>query len=276
MSGMLVRHTTRVSAGAIAIGAAVAYAAIPDSSGLIHGCYSKTNGTLRLIVSSASRCRSDEGAVQWSRTGPAVQVGPVGPVGPAGPMGEAGPAGPMGPVGPVGPAGPIGEAGPVGPMGPAVPVGPAEKMGTAGYPVSTTASHSGSFTLPNRGQNSTFIAVGDLAGKNSDRTDHQITVPFAGRILAAAQVQITNPGGIAIRGICRLRISDGTGPQNGLTMMGQRGANWQTAYDLTVPIIGYAVRPAGTYNVLVECQQLAFTGAITGEMSELIVWATAN
>ena len=77
-------------------------------SGLIYGCYSKTNGTLRLIVSSASRCRSDEGAVQWSRTGPAVQVGPVGPVGPAGPIGEAGPAGPMGPVGLVGPAGPIG------------------------------------------------------------------------------------------------------------------------------------------------------------------------
>jgi hypothetical protein len=131
-------------------------------------------------------------------------------------------------------------------------------------------------TLPNRGQNSTFITLADLAGRNTDRADHQITMPFEGRIFAIAQVQITNPAGVAIRGSCRLRISDGTGPQNGLSLMGHREATWHTTYDITVAVIGYARRDVGTYNVLVECEQLGFTGTIAAEMNELIVWATAH
>ena len=37
--------------------AGIAYAAIPDSSGVIHGCYSKT-GALRVIDSSAKCVRT--------------------------------------------------------------------------------------------------------------------------------------------------------------------------------------------------------------------------
>jgi hypothetical protein len=103
-------------------------------------------------------------------------------------------------------------------------------------------------SLLNGNNNSTFIAVGDLAGMNCDSSNHQITVPLAGRSLAVAQVHITNPVGVAVRGWCKLRISDGTGPQNGLIQMGVREATWYTvdnaAYDLTVPIVGYAVKPA--------------------------------
>ena len=37
-----------VAGGALAAGA-VGYAAIPDSGGVIHGCYQKVNGQLRVI-----------------------------------------------------------------------------------------------------------------------------------------------------------------------------------------------------------------------------------
>ena len=256
MSGIIgCRRTTWVFAAAILAAAGITYAAIPDAGGVIHACYSKAHGTLRVIFSAPSKCRPDEAAVQWNRTGPA---GSMGPAGPAGPVGEAGPAGPMGPAGPVGPAGQTGPA------------------GTVQQPLSTAASNSVTFTLPNKERNVTFVSIGDLAGKNSDASDHQMTLPFAGRILAIAQVLVTNPARAAVRGNCRLRISDGTGPQNGLTMMGQRAATWHTASDLTVPVIGYAMKDAGTYNVVVECAQLDFMGSTTGEMSQLIVWATAD
>ena len=44
----------------------VAYATIPDSSGTIHGCFSKQNGNLRVIESS-SECRTNEEALNWSQ-----------------------------------------------------------------------------------------------------------------------------------------------------------------------------------------------------------------
>jgi hypothetical protein len=213
--------------GALAVAGAIAYAAIPDPGGVIHGCYSKANGILRVIDPSSSSCSSKEVAIAWN------QAGPAGPAEPAGPPRQA---------------------------------------------PSSAASHFVVYNLLDGAQKTTFIPLGDLAGQNSDESNHQITVPFAGRILAIGQIHIINAGGVAVRGYCRLRISDGTGPQNGLTAMGE--AVWHTVdlppYDLTVPVVGYAVKPAGTYNVVVECEQLAMAGSTAGNMSGLIVWATAN
>jgi hypothetical protein len=48
----------------IALGGA-AFAAIPDPSGMIHGCYLKNNGSLR-VVDSAADCKSTERSVSWS------------------------------------------------------------------------------------------------------------------------------------------------------------------------------------------------------------------
>jgi hypothetical protein len=127
--------------------------------------------------------------------------------------------------------------------------------------------------------NSENVVIGDLAISNSDDSDHQIRISSAGRILATTQVQISNPAGIAVRGACELSISDGTGPNNGLTSMG-RPAVWYTtdnaAYDLTVTVVGYATKPAGTYNVVVNCQQLGFLGATTGLMSNMTVLEAAE
>jgi hypothetical protein len=93
----------------------------------------------------------------------------------------------------------------------------------------------------------------------------------------SAQVRIDNRGrGIAVRGACHLFISDGTGPANGLTEISVRAAVWFTtdnpAYNLTVPVLGYATKRQGTYNVVVECEQLAFNGGTTGQLDNMIVW----
>ena len=53
-----------------AIGGGIAYAAIPDASGVIHGCYKNQNGQLRVIDPAASHCRHSETAISWNQTGP--------------------------------------------------------------------------------------------------------------------------------------------------------------------------------------------------------------
>lgn len=59
---------------------------IPDSNGVIHGCYTHPRGNLRVINSSVTTCRRDETSLNWNQTGPA---GPAGATGPS----TAGPSG---------------------------------------------------------------------------------------------------------------------------------------------------------------------------------------
>jgi hypothetical protein len=64
-----------VAALVVALGG-VAYAAIPDSSGVIHGCYLNKIGVLRVIDSEAGqKCSSFETPLNWNQTGP---PGPAG------------------------------------------------------------------------------------------------------------------------------------------------------------------------------------------------------
>ena len=92
--------------GAVALAAVlggVAFAAIPDSEGAIHGCYLKSSGQLRVIDTARDEhCSRAETAISWNERGPA---------GTQGVPGEAGPAGPQGPTGPQGPQGPAGQDG---------------------------------------------------------------------------------------------------------------------------------------------------------------------
>ena len=63
----------------------VAYATIPDSNGVIHGCYATKNGSLRVIDPSAGQsCGTKEAALDWNAQGPQGSTGPAGPAGPAG------------------------------------------------------------------------------------------------------------------------------------------------------------------------------------------------
>ncbi len=70
----------------------IGYAAIPDSSGVLHGCYQKQNGNLR-VVNSANDCRRSELAIQWNQRGPQGVPGLPGTPGTPGPPGPPGPPG---------------------------------------------------------------------------------------------------------------------------------------------------------------------------------------
>ncbi len=159
-------------------------------------------------------------------------------------------------------------------VGSAITTRYADAAPKAWLPPSEAISHFVVYPLAN----STNAVIADLAGQNSDGLDHQITVSSPGRIMVSAQVGIDNPAGIAVRGACHLFISDGTGPTNGLTEIGQP-AVWHTtdnpAYDLTVTVLGYAIKPQGTYNVVVECEQLGAIGATGGRLANMIVWEGA-
>lgn len=70
---------------ALASVAAVSYAAVPDSNGVIHGCYSNLNGSLRIIDSEAGQgCNALQTAISWNQVGVPGPPGPQGPAGPAG------------------------------------------------------------------------------------------------------------------------------------------------------------------------------------------------
>lgn len=140
----------------------VAYAAIPDAGGVIHACYARSSGALR--VSDSSVCTSKETSLSWNTVGPAgltwqgqwsagssyhprdavvyqgssylavfASVGSVPPsanwmllaaAGGTGLTGATGPAGPAGVAGPTGLTGPTGPTGPSGADGATGPAGP--------------------------------------------------------------------------------------------------------------------------------------------------------
>jgi hypothetical protein len=61
--------------GTVLTAGGFAYANIPDSSGVIHGCYAK-NGALSVVNAPKKSCPVGSRPLNWSQTGP---QGPVGP-----------------------------------------------------------------------------------------------------------------------------------------------------------------------------------------------------
>jgi len=98
------------------VGAGIAYGAIPDSSGVIHGCYSKTSRYVR-VISSTAKCGTGEVALNWNQQGPQGDPGQAGAQGPKGDPGAAGPQGDPGQPGAPGEQGPKGDTGATGPSG---------------------------------------------------------------------------------------------------------------------------------------------------------------
>ena len=96
------RRRTGIVVGVAIVGLAVAggiaYATIPDSSGMIHGCYSpngakaKGGTQLYIIDSDQATCSNGQQPIPWGQQGPSGQTGPTGPQGPTGPSGPAGPS----------------------------------------------------------------------------------------------------------------------------------------------------------------------------------------
>lgn len=147
---------------ALALGVGVAVGAIPDLGGVIHGCYSNTNGAegdngktggLRVIdTGTGQTCAKHETALNWNQTGPKGDkgetgaTGPTGPTGPKGDTGATGTAGPKGDTGATGPEGPAGDIGPAGPTGPTGDTGPKGDPGPAGPAESARAVGNATFT----------------------------------------------------------------------------------------------------------------------------------
>ena len=108
---MFTRKLAAVVAGLAAVASAsAALGAIPDGGGVIHGCFKKSGGTVRVIDTASTSCDANETPLDWNSQGP---QGPQGAPGPKGDKGDPGSAGPQGP------AGPQGEKGDPGPPGPA-------------------------------------------------------------------------------------------------------------------------------------------------------------
>jgi hypothetical protein len=66
-----------------ALCAGIAYASIPDSGGVIHGCYANKDGSLRVIdTGSGGACAAKkETPLNWNQKGPTGARGPSGPTG---------------------------------------------------------------------------------------------------------------------------------------------------------------------------------------------------
>ena len=82
---------TAILVGSLTAG--VSYASIPDSIGVIHGCYKLSNKATPLKVidtAKTSQCPHGYASVTWNQTGP------QGPAGATGAMGDTGPQGPAG------------------------------------------------------------------------------------------------------------------------------------------------------------------------------------
>lgn len=69
-----------VAVSFLALGGGLAWAAIPDSAGTIHGCYN-AKGALS-VIDGTSNCKSNETALTWNQTGLRGATGPQGPAGP--------------------------------------------------------------------------------------------------------------------------------------------------------------------------------------------------
>jgi hypothetical protein len=117
LASKIVRLRFVVLAGiAVILGSIIVWAAIPDSSGVIHGCYD-SRGSLRVIDFPQVQCKSNEVSLNWNQTGPTGPQGLTGSQGPLGPVGQTGPQGQTGQNGLQGPIGPQGTTGQQGPAG---------------------------------------------------------------------------------------------------------------------------------------------------------------
>ena len=98
-----------IGAAAALVFGAVAFASIPDGNGVIHTCYGKSGGSLRVIDATNTSCGGNELSLNFNQQGPA---GAQGMKGDTGATGATGPAGPTGPKGETGATGATGAAGP--------------------------------------------------------------------------------------------------------------------------------------------------------------------
>lgn len=75
-----------ISSVLLIVAGMVAFASIPDSAGVIHGCIKTQSGQLRVIDTATEQCLPSETAISWNQVG---LQGPQGPAGSQGPPGQS-------------------------------------------------------------------------------------------------------------------------------------------------------------------------------------------
>jgi hypothetical protein len=179
--------------------------------------------------------------------------------------GTPGPPGPSGPPGARGSEGFDGTDGARGAKGATGPIGPAGADGTAG-PAGPTASRSVS--------SNTAVDVSS-ASTVIDLSSNPLAVPFAGRMMATATVQLRNPTADPREARCKLQILNTLDPQAGVSDISLTYATDLPAeanFDETVTVTGAASKPAGTYNLSLVCFESGGQ-SLSAERANLQVWA---
>jgi hypothetical protein len=202
--------------------------------------------------------------------GPDVPPGARGSEGFDGSDGARGPKGATGPVGPIGPAGAAGLTGATGPTGATGATGASGADGANGAdgatgPAGPTASRSVSSG-----------AAVDVASAATviDLSSNPLAVPFAGRLMATATVQLRNPAADPREARCKLQILNTQDPQavSDISLTYANDLPGVADFDETVTISGGASKPAGTYNVSLVCFESGGQ-SLSAERANLQVWA---
>jgi hypothetical protein len=199
-------------------------------------------GAVRAGLDSASSSKSVAGPL--ATQAPALR-GPRGYRGYRGYRGLRGVAGLPGAAGAAGAAGPAGAQGVKGDTGTTGPPGPTASASAA----HTTCCPDSTF--------SSQTMVG-LASVNTT-TSGQLTTTSATRVFAQAVLNLRPIAGATADARCYLMISNGTGPDNGLTSMSTTvytnipGATGGSG--IAVPLAGSKTLAPGTYNVVAQCDQ---------------------
>jgi Collagen triple helix repeat (20 copies) len=209
----MTRHITRkgsilaLAALSLLAVVGVGYAAIPDSNGVIHGCYApKASGALRVIdVATGSKCLKNEKALDFNQTGP------QGPKGDPGAPGQQGTPGPQGVPGTPGADGAPGQQGPAGAAGPPGPAG-----------VSTATFTSGSISISGNDTWSQVASKGLPAGSWAVVATANLAsgVPFDGDLIITAACELRSDGAPIGGTADRRVIPDGDSVDVSLSMNG--------------------------------------------------------
>jgi hypothetical protein len=108
-----------------------------------------------------------------------------------------------------------------------------------------------------------------------DLSSTPLVVPFAGRVMATATVQVRNPEAQPREGRCKLQMLNVLDPGAGASDISRIYAFDMPAeadYDTTITVSGAASKPAGTFDVSLVCNE---TGgqSLWALNSNLQVWA---
>lgn len=224
--------------GAGLLGAATGvYASIPDGGGVVHGCYQKITGALRVIdPGKGQKCSGTELGLTWSQAGPPGVTGQQGPTGQRGPTGDNGQQGLSGMTGATGPSGAEGATGPsngyfdhpnigyaMGNPGENIVVTLAQLSLPAGSFVATAKAYfvnTNSGDGPTGGSRAAVRCFLDANGVNVDETIVTLERPWDGSVYLPTQTPVTltsaftfaDPNALAFKCVLSSNYGDGAAP----------------------------------------------------------------